>query len=342
MACWDPAILILGKMGIANRVTIRKGPMHEFIFAKNVRILFRNADKPSDIKGAEFDVWYLDEANDISRDFYEETLIRIPRGDNSRFLPRARHILSWNPVSRGAWVYTEFFASTPQPDVQIVHSTYRDNPYVLPDFVARLHRWRENDPRRWEVYGLGMWGSPDELIYPSWRICHDDEVPVGRRYDAIGIDWGYANPTAVVGIFCDGGRIIADELLYRTNATIADLCAWAAATPAMHGVPVFCDPAAPASIADLQRAGIAAEPANNDVAPGISWVQGREIVVSPRSAGLRKELQGYCWQRDQQGNLTQKPVKIEDHACDALRYAAYTWHVKGYDRRTKMYRGYMG
>ena len=29
----------------------------------------------------------------------------------------------------------------------------------------------------------------------------------------------------------------------------------------------------------------------------------------------------YCWQRDPEGKVTDKPVKEDDHLMDALRYA---------------------
>lgn len=343
LACWEPSLSILGKMRVKQRVLIRKSPALEIVFADEVRIMFRNADDPADIKGAEFDVWVLDEANDISRDFYEETLIRVPRADSARFMPHARHILSWNPVSRGAWVYDEFFAGECPADVQIVHSTYQDNPFVLPEMVKQLETWRETDPRRWEVYGLGEWGSPDELIYPSWEFAPPDAVPVGRKYDAIGIDFGYANPTAVVGLWLDGtDAVIVDEILYASGIPISELCTWAAGQPALFGVPVYCDPSAPGSIADIQRVGIRADDAENDVQQGISFLQGRRIKLTPRSVNLHREIIGYAWQRDVHGRITDKPVKIMDHACDAMRYAAYTLHRHGYDRaEQKLYRGYL-
>lgn len=345
-ACWDVALQILDDLrliqsGVAD---IRKSPRPQIRFGKGVYIDFRHAETHKKIKGAEYDVWLLDEVTDISPEFYEETKIRVPRSDKRRFLYVSRIILTWNPTSLASWVYEEFFTGKPQDvPVRIVKSTYLDNPHVLPRIVAQLHSWQVTDPRRWQVYGLGDWGSPDELIYPKWSLCPDDNQPAtGRKYDAVGIDFGYANPTAVVGIFVDSGRIVADEILYRSGMPISDLCAWAAERPELRGVPVFCDPSAPASIDDLQRAGLAAEPANNDVQPGISWLQARPIHLTHRSTSLKREIAGYAWQKDAEGRIIDKPVKIMDHACDAMRYAAYTWHVQGYDAAYPEYAGFLG
>jgi len=39
-----------------------------------------------------------------------------------------------------------------------------------------------------------------------------------------------------------------------------------------------------------------------------------------------KEIQTYSWRTDRQGNILEQPVKFNDHAMDAIRYAVYTWH----------------
>ena len=334
-ACWDVALKILDSLDLVRfgAVTVRKSPTPQLVFGRSQFIDFRHADRAEEIKGAEYDVWMLDELTDIPRDFYKETCIRVPRGDSKRFMMYSRHILTWNPTSRGSWVYEEFFSGRPMRGVQLVQSTYLDNPHVSSQLVDKLLEWKENDPRRWQVYGLGEWGSPDELIYSRWRVASDDEMPAtGRKYDAVGIDWGYANPTAVVGVFIESGRIIADEILYRSEMPVSEFRDWAVNNPGLKSVPIFCDPESPGSIEELRRVGIPADPAQNKpVAEGISWLQGRDILLTPRSSHLKREIAGYCWQRNPDGQLSDKPVKILDHACDALRYAAYTWHVKGYD-----------
>ena len=42
--------------------------------------------------------------------------------------------------------------------------------------------------------------------------------------------------------------------------------------------------------------------------------------VTPDSDNLIKELQGYVWDTDRQGNPTGKPIKKNDHAIDAVVY----------------------
>ena len=45
------------------------------------------------------------------------------------------------------------------------------------------------------------------------------------------------------------------------------------------------------------------------------------VRISDACAGLIGELGGYCWDARADGD---RPVKVEDHSCDALRYGVAT------------------
>ena len=69
--------------------------------------------------------------------------------------------------------------------------------------------------------------------------------------------------------------------------------------------------------------------ARNDVTPGLQAVdrQFREgMTVDPSCVGLLGEIPGYVWQSGRLG-LTEKPVEINDDACDALRYAVMAFEA---------------
>jgi hypothetical protein len=44
------------------------------------------------------------------------------------------------------------------------------------------------------------------------------------------------------------------------------------------------------------------------------------MTVSPACTGLLEEIPGYTWQSNRLG-LQEKPIEVNDDACDALRYA---------------------
>ena len=45
------------------------------------------------------------------------------------------------------------------------------------------------------------------------------------------------------------------------------------------------------------------------------------LMIHPRCKHLIDEIQGYSWDPKAQQRGEDKPVKTNDHACDALRYA---------------------
>ena len=87
---------------------------------------------------------------------------------------------------------------------------------------------------------------------------------------------------------------------------------------------VTCDSAEPKSIADFKRYGINARGAKkgaDSVLHGIKWLQGKKIIIDESCTNLIKELSGYKWREDKDGNVIPKPVDMNNHLLDALRYA---------------------
>ena len=66
------------------------------------------------------------------------------------------------------------------------------------------------------------------------------------------------------------------------------------------------------------------EAARNDVDAGIQAVSAAihdGMTIDPSCDGLLGELPGYTWMADRGGGFKEKPIEINDDACDALRYA---------------------
>ena len=87
---------------------------------------------------------------------------------------------------------------------------------------------------------------------------------------------------------------------------------------------VLCDSADPRSIDDLRRHGVnsrAAKKGPGSVEHGIKWLQGHTIVIDESCTNAIKEISGYKWREDKDGNVIPKPADINNHLIDALRYA---------------------
>ena len=58
-----------------------------------------------------------------------------------------------------------------------------------------------------------------------------------------------------------------------------------------------------------------------EAVPAVSTAIARGMSVDPSCRGLLGELPGYTWAPNRAGGFHEKPIDINDDACDALRYA---------------------
>lgn len=73
---------------------------------------------------------------------------------------------------------------------------------------------KKNNPRRYQVAGLGNWGITDGLVYENWNECVftiDDVRKLNGVESVFGLHFGYTNdPTALFCGFID----INNKVLY--------------------------------------------------------------------------------------------------------------------------------
>ena len=58
-----------------------------------------------------------------------------------------------------------------------------------------------------------------------------------------------------------------------------------------------------------------------------------ELLITKSSVNLIKEIESYSWKTDLNGNILEEPVKFNDHALDALRYAVYSYKKETQDSK---------
>ncbi len=73
--------------------------------------------------------------------------------------------------------------------------------------------------------------------------------------------------------------------------------------------------------------------AENDVLLGIKitgkFIAGKNLVIHKSCKNLREHLQSYAWDPKAADRGEDKPIKKNDHDCDALRYACATAFKSG-------------
>ena len=262
-------------------------------------------------RGPGRDILFINEANLISKLLFDQLAMRTT----------GQILLDLNPADFDCWCY----GVADDPANKCIKSTYLDNQQNLTaNQISYIEAYRDaGDPYMWEVYGLGLRGKSTVSVYTNWKLC--DELPM-RGELFCGQDFGYAVPAACVRVEYYEGAIYADELIYASHKTNPELVELYQSVDMSKSIEIFCDNAEPKTIEEIYRYGYNVKPAEKDVWAGIQKIKSMPLYITKRSANLIAEIKNYKWKTDKDGNIkeTEEPVKLNDHALDALRYAVFT------------------
>ena len=214
-----------------------------------------------------------------------------------------------------------------RPDCRLVHSTYKDNPFLSQEQIREIES-NQNDRNWWRVYGLGLVGQLEGLIFPDFEQI--DELPEGL-VETYGQDYGFTNdPSTMIHTKIDTARkaLYFDEVYYRKGMLNADMAReMESAGVPKRGTPIFGDCAEPKTIAELCTYGYNVQPCYKATrkAEQLQEMRGWKIYVTKRSLNLIRELRGYVWQTDKDGKQLNEPIGVNDHTLDAARYSVTSW-----------------
>lgn len=281
-----------------------------YTFETGSKIEFFSSDNGDKLRGARRDRLFINEANNVPFDAFEQLEVRT-----KEFV-----ILDYNP-SAEFWAFTEIMSPTSLFDWERVIFTYKDNEALSENIIASIES-RKNRKGWWQVYGLGQLGEVEGKIYKDWVII--DEIPHEAKLERFGIDFGYSNdPTAIVAIYRYNGGYIIDEVLFareQSNKQIADTIL----NYSSDKVLAIADSAEPKSIADISSYGVNILPSQkgrDSVVSNIEFVQNQRISVTKRSLNVIKEYRNYLWRTDKDGKILNIPEHQFKHSPDAIAYA---------------------
>lgn len=271
-------------------------------------VRFFSVDDWGKVKGSRRDILFINEANRIEWETYRQLAVRTT----------GTIFLDWNPDTE-YWYEKRGIAS--RPDTVEIHSTYLDNPFLGDVQIAEIEA-NKGDENWWRVYGLGLVGRTEGVIFKRWQIV--GEIPADARLLARGLDFGFTNdPTAIVDVYQQDGKIWLQEVCYQrglTNDRIADILrgkeGW-----------TIADSAEQKSITEIRNYGIRTiEPAvkgKDSIRAGIDILQRYDLMVTEDSTNLIEELEQYKWKQDRiTGQSLNEPEDKNNHAIDAIRYVA--------------------
>lgn len=264
-------------------------------------IEFRGLDDEHKVRGAKRNLLFVNEANGVSYAVMKQLLLRTTD----------KVIIDYNPSDVDSWIYDKFI---PREDSELFITTYVDNPFLDDRLKREIELLKETDPETWKVYGQGQRATVSHAVLNRWR---EGVIKEGAHY-VYGIDFGYNAPTAVVRVGMHDDTLQWEECLYERHCTNTDLIEWLKSNVKKSDA-IYADAAEPARIEEIKRLGFNIKKADKAVNAGLSLVNSYTMIAA--GGNLVKELKNYRWKLDGEGRPLDEPVKLNDHAIDAGRYA---------------------
>jgi phage terminase large subunit len=290
----------------------------QFTFKNGSIIEFNSYDDSQDAKNGKRDFLFVNEANGVNYDIFEELQVRT----------KTMAIIDFNPTA-SFWAHERLQSRS---DVRWIDTTYRDNPYIdksIKDKILSYEPTPENIKRgtaneyRWKVYGLGEVGRLEGLVFSDFRIA--TSYPDEYKWRTYGMDFGYTNdPTTLIEIRYAQGNLYMRQHIYETGLTNPDIADKLEQLGIDRDEKIIADSAEPKSIAELRRMGWNVKPAvkgMDSIMNGIDSLKRYPIYIDARSKDLIAEFSSYTWAKDRNGNSLNKPIDQYNHGIDAIRYA---------------------
>ena len=278
-----------------------------FELTNGARIEFVSYETPQDAKAGKRHILFVNEANGIRHEVFEQLSIRT----------KVAVFLDYNADAE-FWVH-HLYASEAKATGNFCRSTYLDNPFLSPAVVASIEAKRGNS-EWWRVYGEGRTGKSEGVIYKraeSWHQFPDDV----RRF-GYGLDFGFSEPLALVKCGIAGEHVYAQEIAYQSGLTPSALAAALPAWGVAKASPIWADGARPEIIMELRRLGYNVRPATKGPESVLNGIMAlNDMPMRLIGPNLTREARMYKWATHAAtGHFTRTPAPSDDHALDALRY----------------------
>jgi len=334
-SCFNEVKKSIAKFQLSQYFKVNESDLIITYIPQQRQVFFRGLDDPEKLKsiipqkGTITDLWF-EEATEITYNNFADVTVRM----GGRSSVRKRTVLSFNPILRTHWIYKTFFEghnpAIGEPlrlrdgRVLILRTNYTCNKFLSQQDVENIEDTKNRDKYRWEVYGLGEWGTLGGTIFNNWRAADLSGVEFDTYYN--GLDFGFTAPTALVRCAIRGDNIYIVDGIYQTEITNQQLAR--VIKPIVNDEAVFCDCEDAKSWRELRTVAgynINAHPVSkgkDSKRHGIMWLRNfKEIIISDKLQWFVDEIAAYSWQTNKYGDVLPEPIEKNDHGIDALRYA---------------------
>jgi len=315
----------IGLLGYDNTFSVNKAEVINL--GNKSDILFRGiktsaGNQTASLKSLQgISTWVLDEAEELVDENIFDTIdlsIREKKVQN-------RIILVLNPVTKEHWIYKRFFEDKGveggfngiKDNVCYIHSTYLDNIVNLSEsFLERIKSIKHTNFKKYTHKIMGGWLAKAEgVVFENWSIgaFNPDDLQV-----SCGLDFGFSiDPDSLTSIaICKKHKkIYLKEEVYRNGLKSHELAA--IILDKVAGTLCIADSSEPRLIADLKHLGVNIKAVKKGtIESGITRMQDYQLIVSPESTNIAKELNNYVY-ADKGSKLY---VDNYNHAIDGIRY----------------------
>ena len=339
-SCYTELKWAINRLGVDHLWDAKESPLELTYRPTGQKIHFRGLDDPLKItsitvEGGNLCWMWLEEAYELMSEADFDMLNESIRGEVVHNLFK-QITITLNPWNERHWIKRRFF-DTKDEDILSMTTNYLCNEWLDAADLKVFERMEKENPRRYQVAGLGNWGIVDGLIFENWHEENfevTDVLKISGIKSVFGLDFGYTNdPTA---LFCGlvdlkNKKLWVHDELYK-KAMSNEMIAEEIGRMGYRKERIIADSAEPKSIDRLRTLGVsnvrAARKGKDSVKNGIDFLQDFEIIIHPKCVEFLTEISNYTWDTDKFGKTINKPIDDFNHLMDAMRYGIEE-HAKG-------------
>lgn len=304
------------------------------IFGRKIKVIgAKDEGSEKYLRGKTLAGAYCDEVSLMPERFFNQLLNRMSVAGSKLYA-------TTNPDTPFHYLYKNFLTDENKLASGMVkryHMLLDDNPNLDPEYLQFI---KSAYTGMWYKRMIeGQWVNAEGLIYDSFNESMEYETLPTWDYNVdyfVAIDYGTTNPMVFLEIVDTGDDSYVDREYYwnsrveqrqkSDNEYFQDLLKFMGDVDKYTAV--IIDPSAASFIALLRQNGIVVIEADNSVLDGIRLMSTMfnlgKLKVNKSCTNFIQELSVYQWDETSALKGIEKPVKANDHACDACRYYCKT------------------
>lgn len=301
---------------------------------------FKGAENKKSLRGRGLTFAILDEIAFMHMDVWYQ-IVRPALMDT-----KGHAVMLTTPNGRN-WFFDLYDNSRRDPNFMSWHWTTMYNPLIGDDEIESAKLTMSDTDFQQEI--LAKFVTKAGMVYPDFSeknivdksfTCKDLEI-------GLGIDFGFANPTAIVFMAYNPSteQVFQFDEVYRERTPIESIANEIEEKLRLYGirrdsVKLYTDPAGNAEelssgispVDYLRKRGFSVYNKGTEISPGLALVRrfiknvkgDRYFFIHPRCKESIRSMNGYTYQASSTNEkmIKEEPLKdgLHDHACDAIRY----------------------